>query len=117
MHEFSLVATLLDQIERIARQEHATAVTGVALQVGEFSGVDAELLRLAFEQSTAGTCAQEAALQIERVPLEGRCPACGEEFPILDFKFLCPRCGNRDVAAVRGEELILERLTLVRDEP
>jgi hydrogenase nickel incorporation protein HypA/HybF len=116
MHEFSLVRALLEQIAQLASREHASRATGISLSVGEFSGVDADLLQLAFAQSSEGTMAQDATLTIRRVPLEARCPSCQTEFPVVGYRFQCPVCDASEVVVVRGEELILETVTLERAE-
>jgi hydrogenase nickel incorporation protein HypA/HybF len=63
-----------------------------------------------------GTPMEGARLSIERVPLEARCAVCEHEFPVRTFRFVCPHCEARDVWIVRGEELMLETLTLAEAE-
>ncbi|MEX0704102.1 MAG: hydrogenase maturation nickel metallochaperone HypA [Planctomycetales bacterium] len=118
MHEFSVVRSLLTQIERIVSGEELVGrVTEVGVQVGEFSGVDPELLGLAFEQlAPSSSAARYARLTVRRVPLQARCEGCVRTFDVVDFRFFCPECRRPDVTIVAGEELVLESVTL-EDEP
>ena len=117
MHEASLVRSLLGQVEQLARRHGANRVTGVKVTVGEFSGVEPDLLVTAFERQTEGTPLHGARLLLERVGLEARCVTCEHEFMVERFDFTCPRCGLPGAGKVtRGEELMLESLLLEADE-
>ena len=108
MHEASLVRTLIRQVAAIAAQHAAARVAEVSLSVGEFSGVEPELLRMAFQRQIEDTPLRGAGLRLSRVPLEGICAECHREFAIEGFRFVCPRCQSSCVTIVRGEEMVLE---------
>ena len=112
MHERSLARALVRQVEAVAVANHGPRVRCVRVSVGEFSGVDADLLESAWRESSDGTSLQGVPLALARVQVEGRCGQCREEFEIVGFRFVCPRCGSRSVDVVRGEELMLESVTL-----
>lgn len=116
MHEISLARALLRQVEELRLSHRAAGVRSVRVSIGDFSGVEADLLESAFCQLTQGTPAEGADLSIERVPLAARCAVCEHEFPVQAYHFVCPRCDARDVRIVRGEELMLETLTLAEAE-
>ena len=49
MHELSIVASVLDQLEEIKKQQPAGAhFSKVGLRVGELAGVDVDCLRFGF---------------------------------------------------------------------
>lgn len=111
MHEYSLARALLHQVEEIVFRERASGAISVHVSIGEFSGVDAELLRLAFEEISRQSLGN-AELLIEKVKLEARCENCANEFLVERFRFLCPKCESGSVKVVRGEDLMLERVVL-----
>ena len=115
MHETALAAQLLRRVEGAARAEGAARVTAVRLLVGEFAGVEPELLESGFRLMAAGTLAQGARLEVERVPLEAECAACGLRFRVRDFRFACPECGSGRTRVVAGEDLVLDALTLATE--
>jgi hydrogenase nickel incorporation protein HypA/HybF len=108
MHETSLMSTLIRQVEAIAERHNEARVVEVSVSVGEFSGVEPDLLRMAFERQIVDTPLHGGRLNLARVPLEGVCSQCLSEFAIEAFRFVCPRCGDSHVTVVRGEEMILE---------
>lgn len=115
MHERSLVQALLRQVQAIADGRRPSAVRAVRVRIGEFSGVDAELLALAYAELAADTPLRDAELIVERTTLQAECRSCGNEFHVQEFAFVCPSCASRDLAIVGGEELLLDSITL--EEP
>lgn len=67
MHEFSLMADLIQKVESIARKSDAARVLSVRVKVGTLSGLSAEHLREHFLASTRGTVAEGADLEIDFV--------------------------------------------------
>jgi hydrogenase nickel incorporation protein HypA/HybF len=112
MHEYSLVRALLHQVEEVLRHENASSVRIVSVTIGEFSGVDADLLQMAFEDVSGDSSLASAELLIERVALEARCESCSNEFLVERFRFACPVCESASVKIIRGEEMMLERVVL-----
>lgn len=67
---------------------------------------------MAFDRSTRGTSLDGAELFVEPVPLQARCRDCHADFPVIGFRFVCPACDGNSTEIVRGEELVLESVTL-----
>ena len=111
MHEFSIVSSLLDLIEAEVSKHRATAATRVVVQIGEMSGVVAELLADAFHVCKVGTVAAEAELVIEHQKVQISC-RCGYQGPIAERHFTCPVCEVAEVEVVAGEEMMLQQLEL-----
>lgn len=111
MHEYSLVRGLLSQIEELRRQHDACLVLSLRLIVGEFSGVEADLLQSAFQDLSKGTPAEAASIDIVTTELTAECHNCGNHFTVDRFQFVCPQCQSTKVSIERGDELILESVT------
>ncbi|MBT3220665.1 MAG: hydrogenase maturation nickel metallochaperone HypA [Proteobacteria bacterium] len=107
MHEVSLATQLLSIIEDVAKEHSVSRVVSAALQIGEFSCVNAETLAFAFEVVSRGTVAEGCALQVEAVPLTVRCGECGFEGVPPPEKSGCPSCDCPSVAVVGGREMNL----------
>jgi hydrogenase nickel incorporation protein HypA/HybF len=112
VHELSLVASVFDILEEKAREHGAARVTKVVLKVGVMSGVVPDLLESAFDTYKKGTLAEEARLEIVRVPVKLRCPDCGGETAREDTDFSCAACNSRRVEIVAGRELVVETIEL-----
>ena len=117
MHERSLVKALLRQVEDVAAKRPAGRVAKIRVRVGEFSGVEPELLASAYEDIVAGTPFRDAVLDWERVPREGCCDQCNHRFRIERFEFQCDLCGSRKITVLGGEELQLDSITMVEVVP
>ena len=59
-----------------------------------------------------GTEAEGAELLLEEVPAAGICRVCGIESELPGFPLACEACGSLDVELVRGEELLVDALTM-----
>ena len=59
MHEYSIVQSLLDQCEQNAKANSATKVKKVVVKIGVMSGVEPDLLKIAFETFKEGTMCED----------------------------------------------------------
>jgi Zn finger protein HypA/HybF involved in hydrogenase expression len=67
MHEYSLVATLVERVEDVARKQGARTVERIEVHIGDRAGVERELFATAFDTFKLGILAQ-AALDIVATP-------------------------------------------------
>ncbi len=116
MHEASLVQSLLEQVAGLMREHGAPRVQKIQVCIGEFSGVEPELFRSAYELLVENSFARGAELHLQTVPLRARCRDCGIEFSVQQFCFQCPTCSSRSVQTIQGEDLLLESVTLEADD-
>jgi hydrogenase nickel incorporation protein HypA/HybF len=113
MHELAICQALLDEVERVARAQHAERVDGVHIRCGALAGVDPELLHRAYEVARAGTLAEDAALTIEDSPVRVYCPRCKCESPASAQRLVCSACGEWRTEVVAGHELLLMSVELI----
>jgi len=112
MHELSICLSLLDQVERIARDHGADRVERILLRIGPLSGVEAPLLANAYPLAAAGTIAEHATLDIEPAAIRVKCSACGAETEAEPNRLLCGQCGDWHTRLVSGDEMLLANLEL-----
>lgn len=112
MHELSIVASLFEILEEKAKEQKSKKVISVKVKVGALSGVVPEFLKTAFDVYKKDTIADEAELEMEKVPLKIKCQKCGKEIIKDDFVFLCEKCGSRELKTLAGTELLLEKIEL-----
>lgn len=111
MHEFSIVSHLFELVDRDARKHRATGVTRIRVKIGVMSGVVPQLFSEAFHTIKRGTLAEDAELDIIHQEIIIRCE-CGYTGGIEDRNFICPKCGQRNIEVIDGEDMILEQLEL-----
>jgi hydrogenase nickel incorporation protein HypA/HybF len=110
MHELSVCQALIEQVERVARQNDAQRVISIVITVGPLSGVEPQLLEHAYPIAAAGTIAEHASLVIETVPVRVRCRTCAAETDAAANRLVCGACGDWQVDVIGGEEMILKRV-------
>lgn len=110
MHEYGIVREILDRIDAEARARGATAVRTVRLRIGALSGVEPELLGLAFDAFAGGTLSAGARLEVASVAARWECPACALDIAPGET-LRCLACGGAARLA-EGNEIILEQLEM-----
>jgi hydrogenase nickel incorporation protein HypA/HybF len=110
VHEYSVVESLLDRVRESARGYHVRRVRRLRLRLGALSGVDAGLLRTAYDLCAPGTFCDGAELQIEAVAPRWRCSSCGQDSQPVE-RLICAACGG-GVTLLEGDEIVLEKVDL-----
>lgn len=106
MHEISIVTSMISIVrENMAR--HGTGrLKKIKIRVGEMTAVEPDALRFCFEVCTGGTDMEGVILDIEEVPVMGKCINCKKEFQLnkyLDSR--CALCGGLSGDYLSGTEL------------
>ena len=117
MHELSVCQSLVREVQRVAAEHDATAVTAIVVAVGPLSGVEAPLLERAFTIARAGTIAEAAAFRVETLPATVWCEACSVETQVPVNALLCGQCGAWRVYLRSGTELLLRQVELASNAP
>lgn len=97
MHEMSLALEIGSICERELARASESRITAVGVQVGVFSGAEADTLRFCLEVVLKERFG-EVAVEIEREPGLAVCLGCGLEFEVRRAPFECPECS----AVARG---------------
>ena len=112
MHELAVCQALIDQVERVSRENGGRRVVSVTVAVGALSGVEGKLLEHAFPLAAAGTVAGQASLVVESIPVRVRCRTCHTESEAEPNRLVCGTCRDWRVDVVAGEELLLQRIEI-----
>jgi hydrogenase nickel incorporation protein HypA/HybF len=110
MHEYSIVMSLVERVEEIARERGAVAVRGLLVRIGELSGVETVLLETAYKTFRERTICENADLTILPVPARWTCSRCDQAIA-RGSVLRCPRCGV-PARLAEGDEIVLDRVHL-----
>jgi hydrogenase nickel incorporation protein HypA/HybF len=111
MHEYALVAALVEQVGQVAQAAPPGAtVRRVHVTIGELAGVERALFATAFETFRARTVCDGAALVIHAVAARWECPRCGAARARGEV-LRCPAC-DLPARLASGDEIVLERVEL-----
>jgi len=122
VHEYSLAQALLDGLTEHLRQHPVKGrVRAVHVRKGELLILSQEALGEAWRILAAGTPVAGSEVQIEKVPVKVRCPACGYEGPVKYVReagwhfavpvLACPTCGGR-ADVMEGRDLAIVSLSV-----
>ena len=109
MHELSIADAVLQIALAHARDRR---IETIEIKVGHLRQVVPDALAFAFTLVSEGTNAEGAELLMEEVPAAGICRACGSQTQFDGFPLACAACGGLDVELVRGEELLVDALSM-----
>lgn len=115
MHEYSLVRSLLRQVQTILQHEGSVKATEITLAIGPLAGVEPVLFQEAFEQLAPSFGVADAELAIRETVLTARCDECKHDFEVQRFLFQCPLCQARNVRVISGEEIRLLDITVIEE--
>ena len=110
MHELAITQGLIDLVLEHAGKSGAKKVLRVNVVAGELSGFVDECMQFYYEQLSKGTIAEDARLSFKRVPTQGRCRDCRNEFIVKDMDWICPECKGNNIQLVKGTELFVESI-------
>ncbi len=112
MHELGITQSIVDIAERTAREQQASKVLSVTVEIGELSGVIPDAVAFCYEACVQQTLLEGSRLVIRRIPGEGRCKECGAEVKIDNLTFDCSACGSYALQRTRGEELNIKEVEI-----
>ncbi len=112
MHEYSIVQSLLESCEEHARQNDAKKVTKVIVKIGVLSGVEPDLLKIAFDTFKEQTICHDANFLINIQKIEIFCHKCNTKSTLEKHEFSCPKCESVDIRITDGEDMYLMSLEL-----
>lgn len=82
----------------------------MVLEIGQFSGVEPELLRFAFEVIKKGTILEQAEIEMESPPLLLYCRECENEYLGELDDLRCPVCLKEQFRVLQGCEMMVRSI-------
>lgn len=96
--------------ESAARENRLQHITRVVLEIGQFSGVEPELLRFAFEVIKKGTILERAEIEMQVPPLLLYCRECENEYLGEMEDLRCPVCLKEQFRVLKGREMVVRSI-------
>jgi hydrogenase nickel incorporation protein HypA/HybF len=59
---------------------------------------------------SVGTIAENAVLEIEKIPIKVKCSGCGGVSSVNIRKFRCPVCSGQNLKILQGKEFYIESI-------
>jgi hydrogenase nickel incorporation protein HypA/HybF len=106
MHELGITRNIVAIVVEAAQGKR---VSRIVLEVGKLAGVMPDAIAFCFDVVAQGTAIEGAKLDVVQVGGVAHCRRCDAEFGVESLVCACA-CGSRDVAMVRGEELMIKTM-------
>ena len=110
MHEYSIVASLIDRVQQEAAAYGGARVHRLHVKIGELSGVELDLLKTAFDTFRERTICEGAELAIDTVAPRWACRSCDRQV-VRGAILRCDTCGS-PARMIEGDEIILQRIEM-----
>jgi hydrogenase nickel incorporation protein HypA/HybF len=106
MHELSICQGILEEaVKALGHLPRMPQVSQVTVRIGRLTRIAPDSLRQHFDLLVPGTPLEGASLNIEEVPIGGRCVDCAASFEMEVLSLVCPQCGSGLVELTSGREL------------
>ena len=112
MHEYSIVQSLIESCEENAKVNNAKEITKVVVKIGVMSGVEPDLLQVAFDTFKEVSICKNSEFIINMQPILVRCFNCSIESTLEKSQYLCPLCNSAKLDVIDGEDMYLMQLEL-----
>jgi hydrogenase nickel insertion protein HypA len=111
VHEYGLVQSLLEQVDRQVRSHRARRALRVVLAI-DGGHVDKDFLRDAFDTFKLESTARDAELIVRQAAVEFWCPVCGERAASPTGDATCPECSAARVPLASKDEIYLQSVEI-----
>jgi hydrogenase nickel incorporation protein HypA/HybF len=109
VHELSVTQSLVEQVRAEAERLGVVGrVVAVHLKLGALTTFVPAAMTFYFEALTKDTELEGVELDIEEIPVAGKCGRCGATLALEAPPFLCAACGSPDLEIVSGRELMID---------
>lgn len=109
MHELTIMNSILDMVRESAHYNNITKISKLKLIIGKLTMIMPDSLQFCFDALRQENLFEDAALEIEEVPVVIQCQDCARESVQPDiYYFSCPACGSNQVDILKGRELYLD---------
>ena len=116
MHEMSYISKMVALAIDVAKENNASGVKSITVQIGKTSGVLPYYMHKYFPAAVKGTMLEGAELICEETAVKAMCEECNSEYyPDKNNGYLCPKCGGRKAHIVEGKGVVLKNV-VIEDE-
>lgn len=105
MHELSVAYSIVEMVEERAKEEGASRVTKVELEIGEMAGIEYDALEFAWDVAVENSLLSNSKLVIRKIKAIARCLECDHEYHVSTAFDPCPDCGSVRSDIITGREM------------
>ena len=114
MHELGIVFHVVEQIEKVAKENNATKVLGATLELGEVSGVIYDYFMDLWNWNIKKhELLKDCKLELVSLKAITYCEDCGKTYDTVAHGRICPYCKSEHTYLVTGNEINLKNIKVI----
>ncbi len=117
MHELAITESILSIAAQAAQENDGAKVTDIYLVIGQLSSIVDDSVQFYWDHISQGTLCEGARLHFERRPAILHCNSCGHHYRLGEILQPCPDSHSVDVYIEGGEELLVDHIEILREDP
>lgn len=111
MHELGVVFYVIDDVEKVAKENNVKRVHSVTLEVGEVSTVIPEYLMDCWNCAVKKhEILADCELRVERIDAVTYCEDCQKNYSTVEHGKICPYCKSENTYLLKGNEFNIKEI-------
>lgn len=111
MHELGVVFYVIDDVEKVAKENNVKRVHSVTLEVGDVSTVIPEYLMDCWNWAVKKhEILADCELRVERIDAVTYCEDCQKNYSTVEHGKICPYCKSENTYLLRGNEFNIKEI-------
>lgn len=111
MHELGTVFYVIEQVEKVCKENDLTKVGSVTLEIGEVSGIIPMYIQDCWEWAKKRSeIMKDAELKIETLDAVTYCVDCQKTYSTMKYKKICPYCSSENTYLLTGNEYNIKEI-------
>ena len=111
MHELGVVFYVIDECEKVAKENNVKHVNSVTIQLGTVSGViDSYLVDCWNWAVSKHEDMINCELKIEKIKAITHCEDCGKDYNTIIYGKTCPHCQSENTYLLQGNEFLIKEM-------
>lgn len=110
MHELTIIDNIIKICIEEGKKHNVSKIIEIRIKIGELSGMVPEYIQYYFNIMSKGTTAENAILNIEKIPIEIKCNNCKINSNVCLDDLICSYCGSANVQIAKGNDFIIESM-------
>ncbi len=123
MHELSMAQGIINAVLDTAKENNATEVNEVTIEVGRLAMINPEQLQFILGVLIENTIMEDAEINFEEIPVEMKCFDCDfHGNAVLDDSdhyaplVKCPKCDSLKIDILNGKDIIVKNIVIEKPD-
>ena len=114
MHELGVVFHVIDDVEKLAKENNVKHINAVTLQIGTVTGIVPDYLVDCWNWAVSKhDLMTKCKLKIEKIQAITHCNDCGNDYNTIIYGKTCPKCQSGNTYLVQGNEFMIKEMEVI----